>query len=136
MPNQVVTLHRWQVVGAFLVMVAIAVAVAVWNDHRIDLAEKRITKNTARAEDLRRANERQDKLRAQLLQGLLHTDTVACLRIEALKAQNRLNARQNFAMLERNLGLIGIKVTPEILAAAEQGLARALERNRPIQCNG
>jgi hypothetical protein len=60
-PTRAVTLHRWQVVAAFLVVVLSSVLVAVWNDYRIDQAEKRITANSARSDDIKAITERLQK---------------------------------------------------------------------------
>jgi hypothetical protein len=45
-PNEVVTLRRWQVIAAFVLLVVGATGVAFWNDYRIDQAEDRIQRNT------------------------------------------------------------------------------------------
>lgn len=37
---------RLQIVGSFLTLIAVAIIITVWNDHRIDQAEKRIIRNT------------------------------------------------------------------------------------------
>lgn len=48
-PNEVVTLRRWQIIAAFVLLTIGATGVAFWNDYRIDQAEKRIRRNTALA---------------------------------------------------------------------------------------
>lgn len=134
MPNELIMVRRWQIVGAFILLVGIAVAVAAYNDHRINRAEQRISHNSARAQDLAEANKRQDKLRVELLQGLRRADLRACLRIEELKAQNRAEAQQNFDQLDRNLRLLGIPKTDEIVKVALEQLQRDLTRNAPAEC--
>lgn len=65
-PNRVVTLHRWQIVAAFLALVASSVLVALWNDYRIDQAGDRISRNTASAADLQHASEELEKVTEKL----------------------------------------------------------------------
>lgn len=61
MPTRFLPRDRWQVIGAFLTIVLVSVGLTLFFDHRLDQAEKRITRNTelaieakvqsARAED-------------------------------------------------------------------------------------
>ena len=134
MPNRVVEVHRWQVVMAFVVMVLIAIFTSLWNDNRIDHAELRISRNAARAADLERTNERQDAIRKALLLGLQRADFRTCVRIEALKRQNRLEAQRSFNNLSRNLRLLNLQATPALVRAAAQELAHDLQRNRATEC--
>lgn len=133
-PRRIVEWHRWQVVGAFFVILLISIGLGVWTDYRDDQLEKRVTRNAARADDLRQTNQRQDEIRAVLLRGLEEADRNACLRIEKLKMQNRIDAQRSFDQLGRTLGLLRIEQTPEIVQAAAQELARDLRRNAPESC--
>lgn len=45
-PNEIVTLRRWQVLAAFVLLTLGATGVAFWNGYRIDQAEDRIERNT------------------------------------------------------------------------------------------
>lgn len=45
-PNEIVTLRRWQVLAAFVLLTLGATGVAFWNGYRIDQAEQRILRNT------------------------------------------------------------------------------------------
>lgn len=135
MPNQVVTVRRWEVVGAFLLLLASSISVAVWNDHRIDAAEDRITRNTVATARLAAKNEAQDAVRRELLATLTEADRLACARIEQLKAQNRMDARREFEQLDATLELLGLEATPAIVARAREDLARSLERNRAFVCS-
>lgn len=127
MPRKVVELHRWQVVGAFLLLVAVAVLVSLWNDYRIDQAEERINRN-------QQMDVHQNRVRAVLLEALREADRRACVRIEVLKAQRREEARRNFRQLERNARLLDIPLTEELRRVAKAELARDLRRNRPQEC--
>lgn len=100
MPRRFLPHDRWQAIGAFIVIVAIAVAVAIWNDYRIDQAEQRITANRASVQDLKRTNERQNAVRSELIK-------VFCSEIEGIKerirATVRVPARDVYAERLRNL---------------------------------
>lgn len=133
-PQRVFEWRRWQVVGAFLVIVLIAIVISAWNDHRIDQAEDRITRNAARAADLAVTNKRQDEIRASLLQVLQQADVQACRRIEKLKTQNRIEAQRSFDRLSQTLQIIGIEQTPQVVQLAAQELARDLRRNAAERC--
>lgn len=134
MPNTPVIVRRWEVVGAFILLVVVAVGVAQWNDYRIDQAERRISLNSAKADDLEATNERQDVIRRELLQGLLRADTKACIRIEELKTQNRIEAQRSYDNLQRNLRLLGVALTDELRQLAADELQRDLTRNAPGEC--
>ena len=58
-----------------------------------------------------------------------------CMTIEALKAQFRLQATENYERLDENARLLGITVTPELRAAAKVGRDRTLGRFAAEQCN-
>lgn len=133
-PHRPVYITRWKVVAAFVTLCLIAVGTAKYNDHRIDQATMRIRANTARTEDLVAVNHRQDELRRQLLRGLLHADEVACLRIEQLKTQNRLEAQRGFRQLHRNLAILGVPLTPRVVLIAKKELRHTLRLNRPSEC--
>lgn len=45
-PNEVVTLRRWQIIAAFILLTLGATGVAFWNGYRINQAEERISRNT------------------------------------------------------------------------------------------
>lgn len=128
MPFKVVTVRRWEVVGAFVLLVVVAVAVAAWNDHRINQAEKRIEAGNV-------ADHRQNVTRAELVERFRRVNRVACLRIELLKAQNRQEARRNYRQLDRNLRLLNIRKTPQLARVARAELARDLRLNRPSNCS-
>ena len=57
------------------------------------------------------------------------TDMRACIRIEALKTQNRLEAQRGFNNLSRNLRLLNLEATPEIIRAAAQEISLTLAQN-------
>ena len=86
MPGRFLPHDRWQAVGAFIVIVAIAVSVAIWNDRRIDAAEKRIIANRASVQDLKKTNERQNAVRSELIK-------VFCSEIESIKERIRATVR-------------------------------------------
>ena len=127
MPNKPVTVRRWEVVGAFLLLVAVAVLIALWNDYRIDQAEERILRN-------QQENVQQNRIRAILLEGLREADRRSCLRIEALKTQRREDAQRDFGRLEEIARVTGIPLTEELRRVARAELARDLRRNRPSEC--
>lgn len=41
-----VVVRRWEVAASFVLLAVVATSVALWNGHRIDQAEKRISRNT------------------------------------------------------------------------------------------
>lgn len=57
-----------------------------------------------------------------------------CEAIEALKAQFREQALQNFERLEENARLLDIPLTEELRQAAEQGRDRTLRRFAESDC--
>lgn len=126
-PHRPVYLTRWKVVVAFLLIAGIAVATAVWNDYRIDQAERRIRANTA-------SNEQQNAVRAELVAGFRAQDVRFCMFINDLRAQNRLDAHRDFAQLDRNLRLLGVAKTPEIVEVATENRDRILARNQEVKC--
>lgn len=134
MPFHEVHIKRWQIVGAFVLLVLIGVVGDIRSDQRVDDAERRIRENTVRTEDLAATNRRQDRIRAALLSGLVAADRKACLRIEALKTQNRLEAQRSFAQLARNLRLLDIPASPEIVEVAARELAHDLRLNAAQSC--
>lgn len=127
MPMRPVTIRRWEVVGAFVLLVVVAVGVAWWNDYRIDQAEKRITENAVR---IATANE----VRRQLVTHFREMDTAACRQIEELKTGFRRQAVENFANLERNAELLGIVLTPALREQAEIDRNRTLDRYAAREC--
>ncbi len=42
-----ITVRRWEVIAAFMIVAAVATVVALWNGYRIHQAERRINRNTA-----------------------------------------------------------------------------------------
>lgn len=57
-----------------------------------------------------------------------------CLELEKLKAQNREDLAKAKKDYRRNLRLLGIKDTPELRRAAQEGWDRREKRNRPRPC--
>ena len=57
-----------------------------------------------------------------------------CQAIEALKAARRQEAIGNYRRLERDAGLLGITLTPELRKAALEGRNRTLRRFAPSDC--
>lgn len=57
-----------------------------------------------------------------------------CADIEALKSQFRRQAIESFAALDRNGRLLGIRITPEVRAAARESRDRTLQRFRSKRC--
>lgn len=127
MPTRPVTVRRWEVVLAFLLLAAVAVGGDIRSDRRIDAAEQRIRMNTV-------TNESQDAVRAELGAGLREADRRACALINDLRAENRREAQRQFDDTERNLRLIGVASTPEIREIVESELARALKQNKEAEC--
>ena len=130
-PNKPVTVRRWEVVAAFVVVVAAAVIAVQWSNHnidkRIDAAEKRIRANTA-------TNEQQNEIRRELVAHFKKTDARICMFINALRTENRREAQLDFDSLDADLRLIGIEKTPAIVARATEELTRALNRNQEVDC--
>lgn len=124
---QVLPHDRWQTIGAFVVIVLIGIGNAWWSDYRDDQLERRVQRNTV-------TNAQQDAVRKQLVAGLRAADLHACSLINELRADNRREAQRDFNNLERNLGLIGIELTPGLLALAQAELTRTLNRNKDIDC--
>jgi hypothetical protein len=77
---------------------------------------------------LRATDEANRQIRRDLVVGLKRADVSNCLRVEKLYAQERAEARRNFRELGRNLRLLRIEKTPEIVALARQNRDRQLER--------
>lgn len=127
MPLKPVTVRRWEVVGAFLLLVAVAVFGDIRGDRRIDAAEKRITQNAVQ-------NAAQNEVRRQLVAGFRDADARTCSQIEALKAEFRKQAVENFANLERNARLLEIELTPELRREAAAGRDRTLVRFAAREC--
>lgn len=130
-PNKPVTVRRWEVVAAFVVVVVAAVIAVQWSNHnidkRIDAAEKRIRANTA-------TNEQQNEIRRELVAHFKKTDARICMFINALRTENRREAQLDFDSLDADLRLIGIEKTPAIVARATEELTRALNRNQEVDC--
>lgn len=59
---------------------------------------------------------------------------VNCQKIEALKAQFREQAIQNYERLDHDAELLGIELTPELREAAKQGRDRTLRRFAETDC--
>lgn len=127
MPTRFLPHDRWQITGAFVVIVLIGIGNAWWSDYRDDQLERRIRMNTV-------TNVQQDAVRKELVAGLRATDLHACVLINELRADNRREAQRDFNNLERNLGLLGIEVTPGLIALAQTELTRTLNRNRDVDC--
>lgn len=134
MPNKPVTVRRWEVVGALLLMVAVAVFGDVRSDQRIDDAERRINRNTERIADVAARNAAQDEVRERLLKGLQKADMRACTQDEAIKAEFREIATENFQNLERNAELLGIELTPALVRQAELDRDQTLARFAAREC--
>lgn len=131
MPNRPVTIRRWEVVAAFVTVVALAagsvqISLMYVND-RIDKAEKRITENAVE-------NAAQDAVRRQLVFAFQEADMRACRQIEKLKAEFRLQADENFARLEQNAALLQIELTPELREQARLDYERTLKRFASAEC--
>lgn len=124
---QPVIIRRWEVVGAFLLLVVVAVGVSQWNDWRIDQAERRITQNAVRLAA-------QEEVRRQLVIHFREMDTQACLQIEELKQGFRRQAVENYANLERNAELLGIVLTQALREQAEIDRNRTLDRYAARDC--
>lgn len=137
-PRRVVEVQRWQVVGAFLVLVGIAVGVAWWNDYRIDQAEKRVTSNRASVADLRRANEAQNALRGELVAEARRVDLIICRDSNALK--ERIRATVRVRETEFRQALMDLGIDPDsrrgqsLFKAAKAREAEALERFKLRNC--
>lgn len=57
-----------------------------------------------------------------------------CVSIEALKAEFRKEAIENFKRLDENAELLGIEVTPKLREAARKSRDAKLRRFAPIDC--
>lgn len=57
-----------------------------------------------------------------------------CVQIEALKTAQRTAANENYQKLDQNAKLLGIKVTPELRAAAKHNWVQTLRRFAPHNC--
>ena len=134
MPMRPVTIRRWEVVAAFVLLVFVAVGVAAYNDHRISESEKRITRNTLLIQRNTLVNEEQNRVRKLLVATFRKADMRSCERIEVLKKQNRIDARYSFHTLDTTLQLLHLTKTPEIVAFARKQLDRNLRRNRRGHC--
>ena len=127
MPNKVVTVRRWEVVGSFIVIVLISIALAWWSDYRDDQLERRVQRNVV-------TNKQQDAVRRELLAELRKADARACGQIEALKEQFREQAIQNYQRLEQNARLLEIRLTPALRREALAARNRTLARFRAGEC--
>lgn len=145
MPTQAVTLRRWQVVAAFLLLVASSVAVSVWNDRRIDQAEHRIQSNAASVEqleeqaaELEAANQRQNEFRADLVRARERADLVICREIEKVKERIRATVTVDRAEFRDTLTQLNIDPDSEqgqaLFARAKANEEETLERFRARNC--
>lgn len=57
-----------------------------------------------------------------------------CVEIEKLKTAQRQEARSDFAQLDTNLMLLGVKKTPGIVKAATAQRDRKISRFKPKKC--
>ena len=58
-----------------------------------------------------------------------------CRRIDALYTRVRENSQRSFQELRQNAELLGIKVTPELVAKARADRDRRLREYAPIECS-
>lgn len=98
-PMRTVELHRWQIVGAFLLLLAVAVGVAVWNDYRIDQAEHRINMNSESIAKAQATAEVAKQLSATSKREAITRDRKICQESNKMKAQIRLTLSRSLATL-------------------------------------
>lgn len=72
----------------------------------------------------------QQRLRGEVVRGLEIVLIDQCREIERLKAGERRDAERRYRDLPRNLALLGIEFTPELLRVARQERERELRRFR------
>jgi len=138
MPNRPVMLNRWQLVAAFLLLVASSVAVALWNDHRIDQAETRILRNSASITDLRLTNAAQNALRNQIVRRARHADLTICQETEKIKERIRATVHVDRASFQNTLAQLGIEPDSSqglaLFAQAKASERETLARFSPKNC--
>ena len=130
-PNKVVTIRRWEIVAAFIFVIAAAAGSVQWSNHNID---KKVDANAVSIEDLEKVNVAQNEIRQELVAHFKEQDARFCMFINDLRAENRREALRDFNNLDRNLRLLGITKSAEIQALAEEELNRALARNQEADC--
>lgn len=76
----------------------------------------------------------QEFARRERVDQLNYINTRQCLEIELLKKVEREEALEDFRNLDRNLRILGIEKTPEIVETAEESRDRTLSRFRVGTC--
>lgn len=138
MPNRPVTVRRWEVVGAFLLLVAVAIGISLWNDFRIDAAEKRISRNAASIKQIEEVNQTQSELRAQLVRDRKRSDFRLCREVEGIKDRIRASVKFNEQRFNDTLESLGITLgSPQaqaLIKSARESEAELRGRFAPLNC--
>jgi hypothetical protein len=140
MPNRPVTVRRWEVVGIFLLMVAIAAGTAWYTDRRVDDAYNRITRNTQRvagaeadARIARAIAAAEQRRRRDLARVSKRNDDTLCGEIAAIKEQLVSTLISNRGQALRFVGRIP-GYTRSDATLAEKRLNEAIRRFGPRPC--
>lgn len=76
-----------------------------------------------------------DRFRAERAKRTTSADRLICLAVNGLKKAERDRDIRDFRNLDRNLRLLHIRKTPEIVRAATHDYHENLRRTKPLKCN-
>jgi hypothetical protein len=137
-PNRPVTLRRWQIVSAFVVLVVASALVIVWEDGRIDKNARAIARAEATAVAAQRVNATQNQIRRELVRAFHDSDLRLCRQLEALKERIRATVHVDDASFLATLAQIGIQPDSDqaraLLAESHARERDTLERFAAIDC--
>lgn len=93
--------------------------------HRLDVA----------THQLHRLAQAQARFRVERAQKTTATDKLICRQLNGLKSAERAKEVSDFKNLDRNLRILGITKTPEIVQIATRDHRRTLRQLRPANCD-
>lgn len=90
--------------------------------------------NSGRIDRLSQVQQQLVKDRKENQERFARSDRLLCQEIEKLKTRDRAAALEERRNLNRNLRLLGIEKTPEIVRLADDNLSKSLAETKPRDC--
>lgn len=120
--------NTWKKIrNAFIGVVVVAVVVTVGLNYQIN-------QNRDAVRQLHKLAIEQQQFRVARSKLTSRTDLLICKAVNGLKRSERERDNRDFRNLDRNLRLLHIAKTPEIVRAATKDHRQNLARTRPIDC--